>query len=128
MPVTRFEVTLRRPLAEGAAFRGAGVEVGPYEELKGRLHFAIDPLHPANRRITDVELTARDARGQVEWSSDVSILLPVDRGRCSGRILLDVVNRGNTVAVPNFNRATRPVFGPGSDPHPPVDVGDGFLM
>jgi Alpha/beta hydrolase domain len=39
-----------------------------------------------------------------------------------------VVNRGNTVAVPNFNRATRPVFGPGSDPNPPIDVGDGFLM
>jgi hypothetical protein len=30
--------------------------------------------------------------------------------------------------VPNFNRATRPVFGPGSDANPPVDVGDGFLM
>src|SRR5213594_5220883 len=128
MPVTRFEVTLRRPLAEGATFRGAGVEVGPYEELKGRLHFSIDPLHPANRRITDVELAPRTARDRVEWSSDVSILLPVDRARCSGRILLDVDNRGNTVAVPNFNRATRPIFRPGADPDPPVDVGDGFLM
>ncbi len=58
----------------------------------------------------------------------MSILLPVDRAQCSGRVLLDVVNRGNTVAVPNFNRATRPAFGPGSDPNPPVDVGDGFLM
>ena len=36
MPVTRFEITLRRPLAGEPA----------YEELKGRLHFAIDPLHP----------------------------------------------------------------------------------
>ena len=118
MPVTRFEITLRRPLAGAAG----------YEELKGRLHFAIDPLHPANRRITDVELAPRDAQGRVTWDSDVSILLPVDRAQCSGRVLLDVVNRGNTVAVPNFNRATRPVFGPGSDPNPPVDVGDGFLM
>ena len=33
--------------------------------------------------------------------------------------MLDVVNRGNTVAVPNFNRATRPAFVPGSDPNPP---------
>src|SRR2546426_5907475 len=128
MPVTRFEVTLRRPLADGATFRGAGVEVGPYEELKGRLHFAIDPLHPANRCITDMELAPRTARGRVAWSSDVSILLPVDRARCSGRILLDVVNRGNTVAVPNFNRATRPLFRPGADADPAVDVGDGFLM
>ena len=122
MPVTRFEITLRRPLAGEPA----------YEELKGRLHFAIDPLHAANRRITDVELAPRDAQGRVTWDSDVSILLPVDRARCSGRVLHAVVNRGNTVAVPNFNRATRPVFGPGSDPNlspnPPIDVGDGFLM
>jgi len=118
MPVTRFEITLRRPLAGEPA----------YEELKGRLHFAIDPLHPANRRITDVDLAPRNAQGRVEWDSDVSILVPVDRARCSGRVLLDVVNRGNTVAGPNFNRATRPAFGPGSDPNPPIDVGDGFLM
>jgi hypothetical protein len=118
MPVTRFEITLRRPLAGEPA----------YEELKGRLHFAIDPEHPANRRITDVMLAPRNAQGRVDWDSDVSILLPVDRARSSGRVLLDVVNRGNTVAVPNFNRATRPVFGPGSDPNPPIDVGDGFLM
>ena len=64
----------------------------------------------------------------MEFTSDVSILLPVSRARASGRLILDVVNRGNTVAVPNFNRATRPVFGPDSDPHPPIDVGDGFLM
>src|SRR5687767_6954468 len=128
MPVTRFEIALRRPLANGASFGGRGGDVGPYEELKGRLFFAIDPLHAANRRITDVALAPRNARGLVEWSSDASILLPVDRAKCSGRIMLDVVNRGNTVAVPNFNRATRPVFGPGSDPNPPIDAGDGLLM
>ena len=124
MPVTRFDIRLRRPLAGGAAFG----EVGPYEELKGTLRFAIDPKHAANERITDVALAPRDHAGRVEFESDVSILLPVDRGRCSGRVMLDVVNRGNTVAVPNFNRATRPAFVPGADPDPPVDPGDGFLM
>jgi hypothetical protein len=124
MPVIRFDVALRRPEASGLAFG----DVGPYEELKGRLRFAIDPTHEANRRVTDVELAPRNAAGRVEFSADVSLLVPVDRARASGRLLLDVVNRGNTVAVPNFNRATRPTFGPDSDPHPPVDVGDGFLM
>src|SRR6266545_1866957 len=124
MPVTRFEVMLRRPLAEGRAFGGAG----RYEELAGRLHLAIDPRHAANRAITDVELAPRDAVGRVAFAADVSILLPVDRARTSGRLLVDVVNRGNTVAVPNFNHATRPAFAPGGDPHPPIDVGDGWLM
>ena len=75
-----------------------------------------------------MELAPCNSAGRVEWSADVSILLPLDRAKCSGRVMLDVVNRGNTVAVPNFNRATRPLFGAGSDPNPPIDVGDGFLM
>ena len=124
MPVTRFDVMLRRPLAGGRAFG----DVGPYEELKGRLQLAIDPLHAANARITDVELAPRTGQGRVEFGADVSLLLPVDRARASGRLIVDVVNRGNTVAVPNFNHATRPVFGPGADADPPIDVGDGFLM
>jgi len=124
MPVTRFEVRLRRPLAAGVPFG----DVGPYEELKGTLHFAIDPKHAANERIADVAQAPRDHAGRVEFESDGSILLPLDRARGNGRVVLDVVNRGNTVAVPNFNRATRPAFRPGSDPDPPVDPGDGFLM
>lgn len=124
MPVVGFDVHRRRPLAGGRAFG----ETGPWEELKGRLRFAIDPLHPANARITDVTLAPRNAAGCVETASDVALLLPVDRGRGNGRVILDVVNRGHTVTVPNFNHATRPVFGPGADPEPPVDTGDGFLM
>ena len=124
MAVTRFDITLRRPLASGEAFD----DVGPYEELKGRLHYAIDPTHAANGGVTDLALAPRNAAGRVEFSADLSLLVPVDRARGRGRALVDVVNRGNTVAVPNFNHATRPVFGPGSDPNPPIDVGDGFLL
>jgi len=118
MPVTLFEMTQRRPLAGGRALG----ELGGYEELAGRLHLAVDPKHAANRAITDVALAPLDAAGRVAFAADVSILLPVDRARMSGRFLVDVVNRGNTVAVPNFNHATRPAFGPGSDPHPPIDL------
>src|SRR3989442_3575849 len=124
MPGRRFDVRLKRPLAGGAAFG----DVGPYDELKGTLRFSIDPKHAANERITDVALAPRDHSGRVEFESDVSVLVPVDRGRASGRVMLDVVNRGNTVALPNFNRAMRPTFLPGSNPDPPVDPADGFLM
>src|SRR5262245_21995369 len=116
MPVTGLEIRLRRPLASGRSFGSAG----PYEEIKGRLSFAIDPGHAATERITDVALAPRNAAGRVEFSADVSILLPVNRHRANGRLILDVVNRGNTVAVPNFNRATRPVFAADSDPDPAI--------
>jgi len=124
VPVARFEVTVRRPLAGGRSFG----EIGAYEELAGRLHFTVDPGHAANRAITDVALAPRDASGHVAFVSDVSILLPVDRARSSGKLILDVVNRGNRVTVPDFNHATRPILGPTSDPHPPIDAGDGWLM
>lgn len=124
MPVTRFDITLRRPLAGGRAF-GA---VGPYEELKGLLHFTVDPAHATNQAITDLARSPRDASGRVGFAADVSLLLPVDRAKASGRVLIDVVNRGNTVSVPNFNHATRPTLFPGADPNPPIDTGDGWLM
>lgn len=124
MPVTAFEIRLRRPLAGGRPFG----QVGPYEELKGRLRLAVDPGSPSSARITDLALAPRGTDGRVAFEAGVSILLPVDGARGNGRLLLDVVNRGNAVSVPNFNRATRPVFGPDSDPDPPVDTGDGFLM
>ena len=124
MAVTHFDIALRRALADGRSFG----DVGPYEELKGRLHFAIDPEHPANARITDVDLAPRNRDGRVEFAADVSILVPVERVRGNGRAILDVVNRGNTVTVPNFNHATRPVFGPEAEANPAIDVGDGFLM
>jgi len=124
VPVTRFEVTLHRPLAGGRSFGDAG----DYEELAGTLHFTVDPGHAANRAITDVALAPRDASGRVAFASDVSIFLPVDRSRIGGKLILDVVNRGNRVTVPDFNHATRPALGPNSDPHPPIDAGDGWLM
>ena len=124
MAIIGFDVTLRRPLAGGQAFG----DVGPYEELKGRLRYAIDPTHAANRGVTDLALAPLGASGRVEFSADLSLLVPMDRSRASGRALIDVVNRGNTVSVPNFNHATRPTFGPSSDPNPPTDAGDGFLM
>ncbi len=124
MPVTHFDLTLARPLAGGRAFG----DVGPYEELRGRLRFTLDPTHAANVRITDLERAPRNRDGHVEFAADVSILLPAERPRGNGRMIVDVVNRGNTVTVPNFNHATRPVFGPDTGADPPIDVGDGFLM
>jgi hypothetical protein len=124
MPVVGFDLAFHNMLANGKSWG----EVGPYEELRGRLRFALDPTNVANTRITDVELAPRNHKGLVEFASDVSIILPVDRRRGSGRLMLDVVNRGNRVALPNFNRAPRLFIGPDEPVDTPVDLGDGFLM
>ena len=77
MPVTGFEIKLRRPVANGQEFG----DVGAYEEIKGILKFAIDPEHPANERITDVKLAPRNSDGLVEFESDLAIVAPVDPSR-----------------------------------------------
>ena len=88
--------------------------VGPYRLLTGKLHFAIDPNNPANRIITDIDHAPLNERGEVEFSADFALLRPGDASRGNGSLLLDILNRGNQVAIRMFNRS--------------AETGDGFLM
>ena len=124
MPVTGFNIIFRRCLAGGKSFGN----VGPYEEIRGTLSFAIDPHHEANEAITDVTLASRNSEEEVEFSSDISIIKPVNDSKSSGRMLLDVVNRGIAVGVPNFNRTSRLMVDNNTSLDDQGSVGDGFLM
>ena len=79
-------------------------------------------------RVTDAGRTARDNVGRVAFSSDVSIILPTDRSRGSGRLMLDVVNRGNRVALPNFNSFKQPTINADVSVDFDISLGNGFLM
>ena len=124
MPVSGLDIRFRRPLADGRSWG----DVGPYEEIRGTLRFAINPENDANIRITDAGRAARDSDGRVEFSSDVSIILPADPSRGSGRLMLDVVNRGNRVALPNFNSFKQPTIDAGVSEDADISLGNGFLM
>ena len=118
MSLVRLDITARRPFAGGQTF-GA---VGAYEQLDGRARFAVDPSHPDNAVIADLNLAPRNAAGGVEFTSDFRIIKPVDNDHGNGRLLLDVLNRGKELALKNINSA--PDAPPAADPHP----GNGFLM
>ncbi|MCC7274421.1 MAG: hypothetical protein IT561_17270, partial [Alphaproteobacteria bacterium] len=62
----------RIPFAEGMAFG----DVGPYERLAGRAHYAVDPLAAAQAGIVDLDKAPRNADGLVELAADVMILKP----------------------------------------------------
>lgn len=94
MAVVNFEVTLREPFAGGQRFG----DVGAYERIDGVLTFAVDPAHEANSRIVDLGLATRDAEGRVRFESDVVLVAPVDLARGNGALILDVPNRGRTIA------------------------------
>jgi hypothetical protein len=117
--VAVLEIKTRQPLAGGRDFGSAG----GYIQLDGTAHFAVDPIHPLNRCITDIELAPRDGDGLVHFSADIRILTPEDPRRGNHRLLFDVPNRGNRLALATFNRVPRPI-----NPGAPTDAGDGFLM
>ena len=118
MPVTKVEIATRQAFAGGRSFG----DVGPYEQLDGTVHFAVDPANNANETVTDIGLAPRNAGGLVEFSSDFRLLRPVDPARGNGRVVLDVLNRGKPLALRNINSA------PEVAPDAPMDAGNGFLM
>src|SRR4249920_3803435 len=77
---------------------------GGYEQVVGRIHFAVDPKNPRNAVIADIDKAPRNAVGLVEFSSDFTLQRPVSGG--NGAALIDVVNRGGTTAL-RLNRSAR---------------------
>ncbi len=49
---------------------------GDYEKLGGTVELELDPTHPANAVIVDLERAPRNARGRVEASADFMVLRP----------------------------------------------------
>lgn len=113
------DITERFAFAGGQAFGAAG----PYERLKGRARFAVDPKAPAQAGIVDLDKAEVDANGLVHFSADISILKPVDAAKGSGRLLFDWGNRGNIRCLQFFNDAAG-----SNDPRTLDHAGNGFLM
>ena len=119
MALLRFEITQREPYANARAF-GA---TGPYEQVDGIAHFAVDPAHAVNQSVVDLALAPSNAVGLVEFEADLSIVMPVIGRKGNGRAIVELPNRGRRRVVAMLNRA--PTDAPVSrHSHP----GDGFLF
>ena len=70
--ITAIEIKPRAPFVGGAVFG----EVGAYERMDGIAIGEIDPTHPGNRGIVNIDKAPRNARGCVEYRSDICILRP----------------------------------------------------
>lgn len=107
-------------LADGATFGS----VGAYERIVATARGELDPHDPANRGIANLDKAPRNARGLVEYSTDVFILRPKDPARGSGRILYEVNNRGRKMLFGNLADGPQGV----NDPRTLADVGNGFPL
>lgn len=83
--VVTLVVQTRVPLA------GQGLAL---EKLTGRFSGELDPRHPLNAVITDIEHAPTNARGLVEYSATFTIIKPVDMARGTGVLVYQVPNRG----------------------------------
>lgn len=89
--VVRVEVTKR----SDATYSG-------YEQIAGRLHFEINPAHPRNHIIADIDLAPTNAAGRVTFSSDFRILKPKEAGRGNGAAWVEIPNRGGKFNLDKF--------------------------
>jgi hypothetical protein len=83
---------------QGAFVGGAAWgNVGPYEMLRGTAYLQVDPKDRRNAVIVDISNAPRNAKGQVEFSTQFLILKPVDMSRSNHKIFYAVNNRGNSL-------------------------------
>ena len=115
-----FSIQAVEPLAEGAAFG----QVGAYERVIATARGEVDPADPANKGIALIDKAPRNARGKVEYATDVFILRPKDFSRGNGRILYEVNNRGRKMLFGNIADGPQGV----NDPKTLADLGNAFPL
>ncbi len=119
--ITRLEVARVEPAFGGRSF-GA---VGTFERVVGRAYGEVDPRAPASAAIQDVGLAPTNARGMVEYATDVDIIRPADPARGNKVLLFNILNRGNKGALSLFNAD---VGGDLAALNAATDPGDGWLQ
>jgi hypothetical protein len=89
------------PFAGGHPFG----DVGAYERLSGRAHFAVDPRAVAQADVVDLDKASVDSAGLVRFAADFMILKPVEFSRGNRRVFYDYGNRGHKRALQFYNDA-----------------------
>ena len=87
--VVVIDITSREPIV-----RTEATAVGPYERLRGRVIYSLDPAVEANRAIIDLDLAVTDERGHVQFYGDIEIIAPVDLRQAQPTVRYVVNNRG----------------------------------
>jgi hypothetical protein len=100
--VTRIVVDTTVSPAFGGTSYGT---TGQYETLAGRAFGELDPAHPANSIITDIQLAPRNANGMVGYTATFFVVKPIDMTKASGLMWHDVPNRGGRITITTDLRA-----------------------
>lgn len=119
--IVKIEIARTEPAFGGQAYG----QVGAYERLIGKAYGEVDPAGAQNAIIQDLALAPRNAKGMVEYTTDIEILKPADMTKGNRMLVFEAVNRGNKLAVRNFNANTSLV---NAELNAMKSPGDGHLM
>jgi Alpha/beta hydrolase domain len=122
--ITEIRIDAVEPFAENHAF-GA---TGPYVRIKGIAKGEIDPKAPENAAIVDLDKAPRNARGMVEYETDIFVMRPADPAKGNGILYYEVLNRGNKQLGRRLHDTRGGGESGGNDPKTLADAGNGFLL
>jgi hypothetical protein len=122
--VTELRLGAPEPFASGTQFGGAGA----YERLTGSAKGELDPADPRNKGIVNLAKAPRNARGMVEYETDLFILRPADPARGNGTLLYEVNNRGRKFLNVWLMDAAPVAAGAINDPRSAEHAGNGFFL
>ncbi|MEZ5410048.1 MAG: alpha/beta hydrolase domain-containing protein [Acidimicrobiales bacterium] len=120
MAVVGVHEVASEPYVGGRPFAGAG----PAVLRRLVVRHAVDPGHPANAAIVDLDRAERGPDGLVHFDHDVVLIQPADPAARNGWALVDVVNRGGPTASAYLQLDDTPFFPQPPEPPP----GDGHLV
>jgi hypothetical protein len=97
---------------------------GRHEWVVATAFGEVDPAHPGNRGIALIECAPRNARGLVEYATEVHVLRPCDPALGNRGLLYEVNNRGRKMLFGTLADAPSG----GNEPRSASDFGNGFPM
>jgi hypothetical protein len=122
--IVRLEITETKPAFGGRNFG----EVGVYERVIGKAYGEVDPAQAANAMIQDIALAPKNAKGMVEYSTDIDILRPADRSKSNGVLFFNIINRGNKSGLSLINTDIPGGAANTGNINALTEAGDGFMQ
>jgi hypothetical protein len=122
--VVALEIEKTEPFAPGTSFGAAG----EFVRIVGKVRGELDPNHPLNTGIVNLDKAPRNARGMVEYETDLFILRPADPAKGNGTLLYEVNNRGRKFLNVWLMDAAPVAAGAINDPRTAEHAGNGYFL
>jgi hypothetical protein len=122
--ILRLEITQIVPVFGGRSFGNTGA----YERVIGKAYGEVDPQSPSNAAIQDIALAPKNAKGMVEYATDIDILRPVDRTKSNGVLFFNILNRGNKGGLALINNDIPGGPANTGNINAVTEAGDGFMQ